>query len=142
MGAAEVDDADDAAAHRHRRAMGNAVDRAVQAEVRFLEPVIRHDDDASEIDPARQRNAMLGKVRGVLRGVKLDVQGLFVATIYRHCNSNPPLQKIKRWPDWMEVEHRHSRRAPAFAQADGRNKSTDLHICTAAGAFADPAKSW
>ncbi len=73
VSAAQIDNANDAAAHRHRRAMGNTVECAIEAEARLIEPLILNHDDPGEFDRPRQRNPMFGDVRFILRGVKLDV---------------------------------------------------------------------
>ncbi len=72
MRAAKGDDADDVSAHRHRRAVSNSINRAIEAESRFIEPVILYNDDPRKFDRTGQRHAMLGDVRLVLQRIKLD----------------------------------------------------------------------
>ncbi len=62
VSAAQVDDAKDAAAYRHRRAKGKTIDRAIEADARFIEPLILDHDDPGEFDRPRQRDAVLSDV--------------------------------------------------------------------------------
>ncbi len=53
--------------------MGNPINRAVEAEARFIEPLILNHDDPGELNRSRQGHAMLGDIRLIFCGVELDI---------------------------------------------------------------------
>jgi hypothetical protein len=82
VGATKADGANRAIAEHGSETVGAAVEQAVQAIALLTsEPIVLNDDNNIEIGSASKRDAMLGDVAGVLRGVKLDVHAFFVDAI-------------------------------------------------------------
>ncbi len=53
--------------------MGNPINRAIEAEARFIEPLILNHDDPGELNRSRQGHAMLGDIGSIFCRVKLDI---------------------------------------------------------------------
>jgi len=52
--------------------VGDPINCAVEAEARFVEPLIFNHDDPGELDRPRQQHAMLSDIGLVLQRIKLN----------------------------------------------------------------------
>ena len=88
MGAAQADDADLSAPICPGDAVGYAVDQAIKAEPRFIEPAVIDIGQQFEIGGPPKGNAVLFDVGGILGRVELDFHMVYVDA------NTPPLQSV------------------------------------------------